>query len=59
MVLEKPVLKIFAIFAEKCMWESLLKEVMLCRVSAKYSFLEIHKIFPSWLTVQIWTTTCD
>ena len=36
MVLKRAVLKIFAIFAEKFPWESLLKEVTLCRVSISF-----------------------
>ena len=36
MVLKTVVLKIFAIFAEKCPSESLLKEVTLCKVSISF-----------------------
>ena len=46
-VLKTAVLKIFIIFAEKCPWESLLKEVSLCRLS-----ISLNKAFR-----QIWFLT--
>ena len=66
MVLKTACSENFAIFAEKYPWESLLKEVTLCRVSISFErsappnivSLKFAK-YSTWLTVQVWAAKCD